>query len=396
MIKALEHKKASSLFGNALTSKNAALFFLFFAFVTTSCANQSRALAPSAATPIVKQVWHARTVDPVYLGQFPIEHAQPSHARSSDQLVVASSSGFMTVYKAANGEEIWRKKFDDSFYAGALAVSDQVFIGSLDGFVRALSLLSGEEIWKKSLGASLESVPAHHDGRIFISDTANGLHALDASTGEVLWSHRRDPPTFFTIRGTCKPEVNDGVLYCGFSDGYLGAFQIDTGDVLWSVNLSDGQTEFTDINDEVFVTDDTVFAASYSGGVYALNREDGTTIWHNKVRGVADFALSFDSIFIATSNKLVARIARDSGEADWSFKFKKSAPIDVLHVGDYLFATTANGPVFVFDGKTGYPFEKWMGTNGSSAPPTWAANRLYFLTDAGEVVVNRIGWKLGK
>jgi hypothetical protein len=114
------------------------------------------------------------------------------------------------------------------------------------------------------------------------------------------------------------------------------------------------------------------------------------------VRGVGDFAVSFDAIYIATSSKLVARIERESGKADWSFKFKKNAPIDVLNVGDYLFATTSNGPVFVFDGKTGYPFEKWIGTNGSSAPPTWGANRLYFLTDSGQVIARRIGWKLGK
>ncbi len=97
-----------------MNSKSAAFGFLFCIFAA-SCASQRPALTPSAATPIVKQVWDAKTIDAVYLGQYPIEHAQPSHAKANDQLVVASSTGIITVYKAANGEEIWRKKFDDSF-----------------------------------------------------------------------------------------------------------------------------------------------------------------------------------------------------------------------------------------------------------------------------------------
>ena len=79
---------------------------------------------------------------------------------------------------------------------------------------------------------------------------------------------------------------------------------------------------FADVDGAVQVVGDRIYAASYAGGVYALNREDGAPIWQSRVESAADFVVAEDRIVIASAIGRIVSLALDDGEPLWSFRLK--------------------------------------------------------------------------
>lgn len=87
--------------------------------------------------------------------------------------------------------------------------------------------------------------PAVADGRVFAIGSAGSIVALDAETGEPLWSYdaREDFGTPMPIWGTATSPLVDGdrVVFAtgGDSNDQLKAFNVETGEILWSALSTD-------------------------------------------------------------------------------------------------------------------------------------------------------------
>jgi outer membrane protein assembly factor BamB len=349
------------------------------------------AVKPQAKTPRVAFLWRDQVTSWDYLGSTPKEFASPSHVGPTDELVVTTSEGEVMKVQAANGSVRWRRRLGGEFHGGATIGVNQAFVVDLEGHLRALDLGTGDENWQVQLDQSVESRGAYSAGRLFLSDSADVLRAFDARTGEQLWAYSRETPEYFTVKGSCIPVVDNDAVYCGFSDGHLAAVQIDTGDELWSVDLTGGNLDFVDVDGAVLLVGPRIYAASYSGGVYALERRSGRIIWRREMESVSDLIRSGDRLFVASAIGRVAALDLESGEPEWGFEMTESLPGALAAFGPYVMAFATNGPMYVLDAATGYPHLKWRGTSGFGAPVESGSSRLYGLTNGGQL----FGFKLG-
>ena len=340
---------------------------------------------PLAVTPTLKFLWHDQLTSWEYLGSDPKEFAAPTHIGSSDELVAVTSEGEVVKYQAGNGLALWRRRFDAPYHAGATVGAGHVFVADLEGRIRALNANTGADVWEWELGHTVESRGVVNDGRLFISDAADRLTALDAATGKPLWTYSRDFPEYFTVKGSCTPVIDDDAVLCGFSDGTLVAVQMDTGDKLWEADLSGGKRNFADVDGAVHVTEDRIFAVSYAGGIYALERGTGTIIWRSESESVADWTMGFDRLFIATATGRVQAYALDNGAPMWSFKMNQSLPGSLQTFGPYVLAFATDGPLYVLDAETGYAHTKWIGTSGFLAPAERGSSRVYAISNHGQL-----------
>lgn len=356
-------------------------------------ASPTFAVRPVADEPQFAFLWNDQVTSWRYLKSEPVEFAAPSHVGSSDELVVATSQGEVVKYQAANGEVLWRSRFPEStFHAGPVVGQGRVYVTDLEGRIRALDMYSGELVWETKISNSIETRGTWSNGRLFVSDAADVLWAFDGESGDRLWTHSREVPEFFTVKGSCAPVPDNDVVYCGFSDGHLVALRADTGEPVWDVDLSGGNDAFVDVDDRVFLVGSRIYAVSYSGGIYALERATGTIIWRRDVESAADVEISDGRLFVASAMGRVSALDLETGEPLWAFAFQRALPGSLGSFGPYLLAFTTTGPVYILDAKTGYPFKKWRGTTGFLAPVERGSSRLYAMSNYGELFGLKLGY----
>lgn len=81
------------------------------------------------------------------------------------------------------------------------------------------------------------------DGRSYDTPARPGIYALDVDTGEYLWQAPSKDDTYGGRPG-CYPgysaaiTVTDEYVLAGGNDGWLRAFDVATGDILWSFDTT--------------------------------------------------------------------------------------------------------------------------------------------------------------
>lgn len=140
---------------------------------------------------------------------------------------------------------------DDSDFSGVPVLftadgQDLVGLGNKDAVFYVVNRDTGELVWKTRATADNVIRPNFSSGG-FIGPAAyaNGIiaggtgvadcpcmHAFDAATGDIVWQQHAVGPTY-----SPTTEVN-GVVFVGSLDFTLRALRLDTGDVLWSDELT--------------------------------------------------------------------------------------------------------------------------------------------------------------
>lgn len=162
---------------------------------------------------------------------------------------------------------------------GQFAVVDGTIYAGVRDAVGALDATDGTQKWVYDLpehgnpeserdAVEFFGRAAVAAGRLHIADTAGRLHTL-STDGRELWRYAPDGRP-----GTGSvPAVADGVVYAGFFDDRVRAFDAETGEVTWTFwgwNVQRGAPA---------VTEELVYIGGWDEMVYALDRETGERRW---------------------------------------------------------------------------------------------------------------------
>jgi outer membrane protein assembly factor BamB len=107
------------------------------------------------------------------------------------------------------------------------------------------------------------------------------------------------------VAGYAGPALGRDKVYTAFSDGTVGAFSLEDGSEQWpTVDLAAEAEQtsgpdvprYLDVDTTPVVgrisSGEVVFVASYAGGIFALDAENGTQAWRNdKATGLTDLLL---------------------------------------------------------------------------------------------------------
>ena len=138
-------------------------------------------------------------------------------------------------------------------YATPLLVGDRIYMYTRqddDEVMVAIDARDGSIIWRTSYPAPFDmfpatarhragpkSTPAFADGRLFTLGISGIVSAFSVETGRLLW--QKPAPSVQPRYHTAMSPVVDGNLVMfhvgGHNDGALTAFDVETGDIRWSV-----------------------------------------------------------------------------------------------------------------------------------------------------------------
>lgn len=293
---------------------------------------------------------------------------------------------------------------DKEAVGGGVAVADgRVFVTSGFGMVLALDATSGAEIWRTRTRTPIHSAPAVDNGRLFAVSDDNELFALDTDTGAILWTYQAIIETARMLTAP-SPAIIDDVVIAPFSSGEIVALRVQNGGVLWQDSLdSSGNLSplaaLNDIGAGPVIADGYVFASAQSGSLGAFDLRTGQRVWSKPAGSLGFPLIAGDFIFTVTTEGQIACLSKTDGTVIWltqlqAFKKenkrkKRIAWAGPIMAGERLVLMGSNGKgveVSPYDGSIIRTFKL---SGEVYVPPIVANETVYFITDNAKLVALR-------
>ena len=293
--------------------------------------------------------------------------------------------------------------FDDSgadteSVGGGVAYADgKVYVSSGLGKIVAIDAVTGEEIWGNRILSPLHSAPVASLERVFAISDDNVIYAFDTSSGEIVWSHQAiiESARMLTVP---SPALVDDVLVAPFSSGELIALRQQNGNVLWQDSLSSTArlTPLASVNDIAAgpaIADGYVIATAQSGVMTAFDLRTGQRVWSQPAGALGYPLIVGDFVFTVTTTGQVACLSKLDGSVIWIkdlqlYKNAKKRKDRIVWNGpllasERLVVVSSHGRLVEIDPYSGEILDERKVSSDVFIPPIIANETIYVLsTDA--------------
>ena len=325
---------------------------------------------------------------------------------------------------------LWSEKLTPTGYIGGSAsiCDGRVYVSSWPDMsykgeqgIGCLDAEDGSILWLNPIGGKGgASTPAICDGRVFVGCWMGDLYCLDASTGDTIWNRTlEDDPQWWGVASS-PLVIEDKIFVTSFSDGTLHALDFD-GDELWNLSTGniDQYTSPAGDDDKIYfaggdpalycvdrssfdilwkfatnddpitstpaVKDGRVYFAARDN-LYAVDTTSGEKLWNQPLKGtISSPAISFDRIYIGTSEKTLNCYSASDGTLRWSVEVNGpvvSSPL-VTEERVYFGTNTGKGTVYALDATTGDLVWTYLVGEYIMSAPSFSDGILYIGTDDG-------------
>lgn len=312
-------------------------------------------------------------------------------AVDGDTVYAAARDGKVTALDASTGKARWKAETEDDLSAGPSAGGGLVVVGSTSGRLIAFDAATGEPRWSSDVKGEVLAAPLVTADRVVVRLVDGRLRALDPANGKEVWMAEDVVPRL-SLRGTSPPvRAGDSVL-CGFDTGRVMSVALSNGDILWQAQLDTprGRTELerlADVDAAVAVAGTEVYAVGYQGRVAMIALDTGQLWWTRDMSSYRGIGIDDDQLYVATSDGGVVAMRRRDGSTVWQqgglMRRTLSAPavhLGAVVVGDY------EGYLHWMDRGSGrFVARERPGRTRISAPPVVVGDRLFVMDDNGKV-----------
>ena len=288
----------------------------------------------------------------------------------------------------------------DSVGGGVAVDKGRLYATSGLGMIVALDAATGAPIWQRPTRTPMHSAPVASDNRIFAITDDNEIMAFNAGTGEVQWTYQGIVETARMLTAPVPAVVGDTVI-APFSSGEIVALRAQNGGVLWQDALSSTArlTPLASLNDIGFgpvVADGFVIASAQSGVMTAFDLRTGQRIWSQPAGSIGMPWVAGDTVFTATTDGKIAALSKLDGTVQWIQQlqtFEKpnkrkdrvvwSGPV---LAGERLVVASSNNQLMVLNPYDGSVIETRKTGGDVMVPPIIANQRVYLLTDKAKLI----------
>lgn len=322
---------------------------------------------------------HALTPD--HEGPYlPIERAVPVFDPDRDRIFVGSSAGALWAF-TSGGTALWMYEAGGSIGSGAYydPRRQELFFASDDGLLHALNAETAEPRWRAEVGSAVGRTPVATDDAVYLVTDADMVMAFDRSNGEVLWRYQRETPDGFYVTEhaglTFSRGSSQDLLLTGFTDGVVVALDPRDGSILWERDTTSDlpptdTLRFTDVDTTPVVVAETVYVASFAGGLFALSRSSGTVEWlRDDLTGVVAIAEGpGDRLILASGDLGVVSVRKRDGETEWRTPVGRGAPTTPVLVDDLVVVGETEGGLLALSVVDGREISRIENGHGFAAP----------------------------
>ena len=209
-----------------------------------------------------------------------------------------------------------------------------------------------------------------------------------------------------------KPAVEDDRIYAAARDGNVTAFDRNSGEVLWTVDLAElpvnADKRSARLSGGLVSRYGKLFLGSENGVVYALDEKDGAVLWQTNVPGevVASPAVEDGRVVVLTTSGRLIALDTDEGKQQWALSEEqppltlRSASTPVITNGAVLYGR-ADGKVGIALLSNGQPVRqsKVADPRGATeldrmvdvdSTPLIAGDELYAIAYNGQLMARKL------
>jgi len=319
------------------------LLGLILTGLLVACAtNQDNSEPPAPLTKIEDKLplilnWKVETQAAVNSASYRLRPLQ-----LGDRIYSIDTQGSIVCVDATHGTSLWRYETNLAAIAGLGGDANRLVVTSRDGDIAAYQLSEKglEALWQIRIDSEIRAVPVLDREQVLVRSVDGKLRSLSASDGSQQWLVSRRVPVL-SLTGNSEPLVDGQLVFAGFDDGKLIAYERDNGEVRWesTISIPSGRTEverLVDLDGRFVLRDGIIYVASFQGRLAAVQAVSGDLLWSRQFSSFQSIAIDDDALYLSAENSDLWSIDRRTGSAFWKQ--------DVLH------ARKITAPSIVGDG----------------------------------------------
>ncbi|MEM8616076.1 MAG: PQQ-binding-like beta-propeller repeat protein [Pseudomonadota bacterium] len=279
----------------------------------------------------------------------------------------------------------------------------RLIVASGFGFVTVLDASNGAEIWRTDTIAPMTGSPTVKDGRLFVSSNNNEVIAFDLDTGDILWSDQAIAESARVLSSPSPAAVED-IVVVPYSSGEVIAYLASNGRRLWSEALSaPGQfTPISSINDisaRPVLGGGLVFAASQSGILAAIDGRTGNRVWQQPIGSTQAPALAGEFLFVIGTEGELACLNAGTGQVMWvrdlpQYRNAKNKKGRITYAGPIIASNrvliaSSRGDLLALNVQTGEEMDRLKLGDPVYIEPIVVQDKLFILTDDARLIAIR-------
>jgi outer membrane protein assembly factor BamB len=181
---------------------------------------------------------------------------------------------------------------------------------SYENVLSTATVGSLDEAWQTPAFSGVLDTPAVVNGIVYLGFYDGTIRAFDETTGAQKWSYQTGE-----FAGYSSPAVSNGIVYAGSGDTYLYALDAVTGALKW--RFATGNQIYSSPN----VVNGIVYFGSYDSKVYALNATTGALIWSYATAGVVFSSpmVANGIVYVGSDDSKVYALNAATGALLWSY-----------------------------------------------------------------------------
>jgi len=263
-------------------------------------------------------------------------------------------------------------------HAAVAPKSGEVYFASVDGAVHAL-LPDGTLKWKTKLIGAIRARPVVTLDAVYFVGEHDVVTALARDDGRILWTYDKEPVEEITIAGHAGLLLENGRLYAAFTDGAVAAISPADGRLFWEVETAldverrpGNVPQFLDVDTTPVLIRGTLYVASFTAGLYALNPVNGSVEWRDAAfQGVTGLAAAGRMLVISSARRGISLLDLRTREVQWEKGPERGAPTPpiVTETGTVIYGET-KGSLLALSLSDGREVARAEGGAGFSATPS--------------------------
>ena len=194
----------------------------------------------------------------------------------------------------------WTALGGDGFYATPCIGGSVCYVGCDDRHLYAIDVSNGNVLWTIHVGGKVWAQAAVSGNLLFVGDANGVFHAIDTVNKRLVWSQLCQPCQPNNTRfSRALVDGNAVIVACAVvsgpsvtAAGIVRAFDINTGNVLWTYQAGAPTTS------NLAIGDGLVYVGCEDGSFHAIDRQNGTGVWRFTCGGPVWGDPAFDSGWI--------------------------------------------------------------------------------------------------
>ncbi|HVH35534.1 MAG TPA: outer membrane protein assembly factor BamB [Tahibacter sp.] len=352
---------------------------------------QPKALVELSPTLGVKEVWNRGIGKGA--GRSGIRVTPALH---DGKLYTAGVDGEVMAIDAASGKVLWNRDVKLKLAGGPGVGNGVLVVGGMDGDVLALDAGNGTERWRARASAEVVSAPAVGSDLVYVRSNDGRVFAFDINDGKQRWVNDRATVPLLSLRGNAKPHLAGDLIINATDAGKVMALRASDGASAWEQNLAtvEGRTEverLSDIDGDLVIDGDVIYAAAYHGQVVALNLTSGRQVWNRVLSSYTNVGVSASQVYAVDDQSQVWALDRTSGASMWKqdalqYRWLSGPAVQ----GDYVVVGDLEGYVHwlaISDGKEAA--RERLSKNAIRATPVVSGDTVYVVDVDGKLAAYR-------